>query len=268
MRLGAASSCFVVVAIVLALIGRPSAEPVAVRFQEGLTHGFLSLKTMEGKLLGSGDLIQFVRGGRVNSRLVLHYKDGSVSDETTVFTQQKDFRVLTDRLIQKGPSFKTPLEATIDRSRGLATVKYTNEKGEQKAEEEKLELPDDLANGILMPLTKNFSKGRIPKSVSVIAITPKPMLVKVRFTNAGLEPFSFAGTRRQATHFVLHVDIGGLKGLAAKLFGRQPPDSHIWIAEGDAPAFLRAATPIATGDPLSVIELSGPIYRGGNPPEN
>ena len=260
--------CVVVVASVVASIGRPAAEPVTVRFLEGLTHGFLALKTMDGKPLGSGDLIQSVRGGRVNSRLVLHYKDGSVSDETTVFTQEKQFRVLTDRLIQKGPSFRTPLEATLDRSRGLATVKYTNEKGEQKVEEEELEFPDDLANGILMPLTKNFIKGGVPESVSVIAITPKPMLVKVKFTNAGLEPFTFAGTRRQATHFVLHVDIGGLKGVAAKIFGKQPPDSHIWIADGDAPAFVRAATPIATGDPLSVIELSGPIYRGGNPPEN
>ena len=262
------ASCFVVLAVVLTLIGRASAEPVSVRYLEGVTHGFLSLKTMEGKLLGSGDLIQTVRGNRVNSRLVLRYQDGSVSDETTVFTQQNEFRVLTDRLIQKGPSFKTPLEATIDRSRGLVTVKYTNEKGEPKVEEEKLELPDDLANGILMPVTKNISKGRVPASVAVIAITPKPMLVKVRFTNAGLEPFSFAGTRRQATHFVLHVDIGGLKGLAAKLFGRQPPDSHIWIADGDAPAFVRAATPIAAGDRLSVLELSGPLYGGGNPPEN
>jgi len=223
---------------------------------------------MDGKLLGSGDLIQTVRGNRVNSRLLLRYKDGSVSDETTVFTQQNQFRVLTDRLIQKGPSFRTPLEATMDRSRGLVTVKYTNEKGEQKVEEEKLEFPEDLANGILMPLTKNFIKGGVPESVSVIAITPKPMLVKVKFTNAGAEPFSFAGTRRQATHFVLRVDIGGLKGLAAKVFGKQPPDSHIWIADGDAPAFVRAATPIATGEPLSVIELSGPAYRGGSPPEN
>src|SRR5215475_1282341 len=175
------ASCFVVLAVVLTLIGRVSAEPVAVRYLEGLTHGFLSLKTTEGTLLGSGDLIQTVRGNRVNSRLVLHYKDGSVSDETTVFTQQKQFRVLTDRLIQKGPSFKTPLEATMDRSRGLVTVKYTNEKGEQKVEEEKLELPDDLANGILMPLTKNISKGRVPAGVSVIAIPHKHTFVKLRF---------------------------------------------------------------------------------------
>jgi hypothetical protein len=267
MRLRAAS-CLAVIVILLTSIGRPSAEPVTVRFREGITHGFLSLKSMEGKLLGSGDLIQTTRGNRVNSRLVLHYRDGSISDETTVFTQDKQFVVLTDRLVQKGPAFKTPLEASMDRSRGLVTVKYTNDKGEQKVEEEKLEFPDDLANGILMPLTKNFIKGEIPESVSVIAITPKPMLIKVKFTNAGLEPFSFAGARRRATHFIVHPDIGGLKGVAAKIFGKQPPDSHIWIADGEAPAFIRAATPIATGDPLSVIELSGPVFRGDNPPQN
>jgi hypothetical protein len=261
-------SSLAVIAVLLTSIGRPSAEPVRVRYLEGLTHGFLSLKTMEGKLLGSGDLIQTVRGDRVTSRLVLHYRDGSLSDETTVFSQRNQFLMLTDRLIQKGPSFKTPLEATMDRSRGLVTVKYTNDKGEQKVEEEKIEFPEDLANGILMPLTKNFIKGTIPESVSVIAITPKPMLIKVKFSNAGLEPFTFAGTRRNATHFVLHPDIGGLKGLAAKIFGKQPPDSHIWIADGEAPAFIRAATPIATGGPLSVIELSGPVYQGQSPPEN
>jgi len=257
----------VATAVVVAA-SRPSAEPVSVRYLEGLTHGFLVLKTMEGKLLGSGDLIQTVRGNRVNSRLVLRYRDGSVSDETTVFTQQKQFRVISDRLIQKGPSFKTPVDATMDRARGLVTVKYTNDKGEQKVEEEKLEFPEDLANGILMPLAKNFIKSTIPESLSVIAITPKPMLIKVKFTNAGLEPFTFAGVRRGATHFVVHPDIGGLKGLAAKIFGKQPPDSHIWIADGEAPAFVRAATPIATGEPLSIIELSGPVYHGGNPPEN
>jgi hypothetical protein len=260
MRLRAAS-CLVVIAVVVATIGQPSAEPVAVRYLEGLTHGFLALKTPDGRLLGSGDLIQTVRGDRVTSRLLLHYKDGSVSDETTVYSQRNDFLVLTDHLVQKGPRFKQPLEATIDRTRGLVTVRYTNEKGEPKVEEEKLEFPADLANGILMPLAKNFIKGRMPASVSVIAVTPKPMLVRVKFTNAGTEPFTFAGTKRQATHFVLHVDIGGLKGIAAKLLGRQPPDSHIWIMEGDAPAFVRAETPIATGDPPSVLELSGPVFR-------
>jgi hypothetical protein len=255
------ASWFVGIAAVLASTSRPSAEPVTVRYLEGLTHGFLSLKTMDGQLLGSGDLIQTTQGDRVTSRLVLRYKDGSVSDETTVYSQRKQFLLLTDHLVQKGVAFKQPLEMRLDRSAGLVRVRYTNDKGEQKVEEERMEFPADLSNGMLMPLAKNFIKGVGPESVSVVAVTPKPMLVKVKFANAGLEPFSFAGVKRQATHYVLKVDIGGLKGLAAKVFGKQPPDSHIWIMDGDAPAFVRAETPIATGDPPSVIELSGPVFR-------
>jgi len=255
------ASSVVLIAMLLMSIGRPSAEPVQVRYLEGLTHGFLSLKTTDGQLLGAGDLIQTVRGDRVTSRLVLRYKDGSVSDETTVFSQRKDFLLLSDHLIQKGPAFKRPLEMRLDRSTAMVTVHYANDKGEQKVQEERMEFPPDLANGIMMPLTKNFRKDALPESVSVVAITPKPMLVKVKFTNAGLEPFSIAGLKRQATHYILKVDIGGLKGIAAKLFGKQPPDSHIWIMEGDAPAFVRAETPIATGDPPSVLELSGTVFK-------
>jgi hypothetical protein len=252
--------CVPAIAILLAAAASPSAEPVAVRYLEGPTHGFLSLKTMEGQLLGSGDLIQTVRGDRVTSRLVLRYGDGSISDETSVFSQRKEFLLLSDHLIQKGPAFKQPLEMRMDRSTGVVTVHYTNGKGERKIEEERMEFPADLANGMIMPLTKNFPKDGVPESVSVIAITPKPLLVKVTFTNAGLDSFTFSGSKRQATHYVLHVDIGGLKGLAAKIFGKRPPDSHIWIMDGTAPAFVRAETPIATGDPPSVIELSGPVF--------
>jgi len=65
------ASSVVLIAMLLMSIGRPSAEPVQVRYLEGLTHGFLSLKTTDGQLLGAGDLIQTVRGDRVTSRLVL-----------------------------------------------------------------------------------------------------------------------------------------------------------------------------------------------------
>jgi hypothetical protein len=250
-----------VAAIVLVSVSFPSAEPVPVRYLEGLTHGFLSLKTLDGRLLGSGDLIQTVRGDRVTSRLVLRYKDGSVNDETTVFSQRKEFLMLSDHLIQKGRAFKQPLEMRMDRSTGVVTVHYTNEKGEPKVEEERMSFPPDLANGVMLALTKNLRPEALP-NVSLIALTPKPMLVKIKFAAAGSDSFSFAGSTRKAIHYVLKVDIGGIKGLAAKVFGKQPPDSHIWVTEGDAPTFVRAETPIATGDPPSVIELSGPVWKG------
>src|SRR3954468_8037263 len=80
--------------------GAPSADPVVVRHVEGLVHGFLSLRSPDGRGLAKGDLIQNARGDRVTSRLVFHFKDGSLSDDTAVFTQRGHFSLITDHLVQ------------------------------------------------------------------------------------------------------------------------------------------------------------------------
>ena len=64
-----------------------AADPVAVRFLEGAVHGFLMLRTVNGVLLAHGDLLQLNRDGTVESRMIFRFKDGSVFDETVVFTQ-------------------------------------------------------------------------------------------------------------------------------------------------------------------------------------
>ena len=87
----------------------PSAEPIVVQHVEGLVHGFLALRSPEGNVLANGDLIQDARGDRVTSRLVFHFKDGSLNDETAVFSQRGHFRLLSDHLVQKGPAFAQPL---------------------------------------------------------------------------------------------------------------------------------------------------------------
>src|SRR6185295_9304595 len=86
------------------------AEPVAVRYAEGLVHGFLSLKSPGGQLLANGDLIQTTRGDRVTTRLSFHFKDGSTSEETAVFSQRGHFALITDHLVQKGPAFDPPID--------------------------------------------------------------------------------------------------------------------------------------------------------------
>src|SRR4051794_20506080 len=60
------------------------AEPVAVRLVEGLSRGFLTLETLEGKRLADGESSQTVRGDRVTSRLVLQFLDGSFYEDTAV----------------------------------------------------------------------------------------------------------------------------------------------------------------------------------------
>jgi len=238
----------------------PSADPVAVRHAEGLVHGFLSLRSLDGTMLASGDLIQNARGDRVTTRLVFRFKDGSTHDETAVFSQRGRFELLTDHLVQKGPSFERPMDMTIDRQSGKVTVRYKNEKGEEKTEAEQLELPNDLANGMIITLLKNVRGDALPPSVSFVAATPKPRLVKLKITAAGADSFSTAGVARKATHYVLKVDIGGIAGAVAPLVGKQPPDSHVWVLEGEAPAFVKSEAALFMGGPLWRMELVSPVW--------
>jgi hypothetical protein len=69
-----------------------AAEPVAVRHAEGIVHGFLALRTLDGETIADGDLIQLARGTRVTTRLTFHFKDGSLHDETAVYSQRQQFR--------------------------------------------------------------------------------------------------------------------------------------------------------------------------------
>jgi hypothetical protein len=235
-------------------------QTVAVRHAEGLVHGFLILRTLDGTPLADGDLIQAARGDRVTTRLVFHFKDGSIHDETTVYSQRQRFRLITDHLVQKGSTFPQPLEMSIDGSSGRVTVSYPDEQGKQKVEAERLDVPPDLANGLILTLLKNIQTGAPPRTVSLVAATPKPRLVKLVMTAAGDEPFSTGGATRKATHYVLKVDIGGISGLLAPLLGKQPPDSHVWILGGEAPAFVKSEQPLYLGGPLWRIELVSPVW--------
>jgi hypothetical protein len=239
--------------------GALAGQTVAVRYAEGLVHGFLILRTLDGTALADGDLIQTARGDRVTSRLVFHFKDGSIQDETAVYSQRQRFRLLTDHLVQKGPAFPQPLDMSIDGASGRVTVHYTDD-GKEKIESERLDVPPDLANGLILTLLKNVQAGAPPKSVSLIAATPKPRLVKLAITVAGDEPFSTGGTSRKATHYVLKAEIGGISGLLAPLLGKQPPDSHVWILGGEAPAFVKSEQPLYLGGPLWRIELVSPVW--------
>jgi hypothetical protein len=234
-------------------------EPVTVRYKEGVVRGFLALTTVDDIRLADGDLFLVARGDRVTTRLVFHFKDGSTHDETAVFSQRQHFRLLTHHLVQKGPAFPKPLDMSIDAVTGQVVVRYTDDHGEQKVETKRLDLPPDLANGVILTLLKNV-RPEAPPTVSMVVATPKPRLVKLAISNAGKNSFSTGSTERQATHYVLKVEIGGLSGVLAPLVGKQPPDSHVWILEGEAPAFVRSEQPLFMDGPLWRIELVSPVW--------
>jgi hypothetical protein len=249
------------VVLLLALAPSLSADPVPVRFTEGLVHGFLSLRTLDGTHLADGDLLQKARGHEVTSRLVFRFKDGSLFDETTVFTQRGQFRLRRSHLVQKGPAFPRAIDATIDVKSGRVTVRYREKGGEEKSESEPMKLPPDLANGLILTLLKNVSPHTPKTTLSMLAFTPKPQLVKLEVAPAGEERFTLGHEAREAQHYVVKVDIEGLMGVLATVLGKEPPDSHVWILGGEAPAFVKSESPFYAGAPLWRIELVSPAWK-------
>jgi hypothetical protein len=77
----------------------PAPAPIPVRFQNGTIHGFLELRSEDGKVVASGDLVQVASGATVNARLLFTFKDGSIDDETNA-TPSSSSPITTYR---KGP---------------------------------------------------------------------------------------------------------------------------------------------------------------------
>ena len=240
-----------------------SAAPVVVRHTEGLVHGFLVLSSMDGTPLAQGDLIQVAANNQVTNHLVFRFKDGSVRDETAVYSQRGSFRLLSYRLTQRGPAFEQRSEMSFDTSKGEVTVHYT-EDGKERVATDRMELPLDVANGMIFTLLKNLRPDGPPTTVSMVAATPKPRLVKLQISPQGEDSFSVAGSKRVAMHYVLKVEIGGIAGVVAPLLGKKPLDVHVWIFGGEAPAFVKSEGPLYYGGPNWRIELASPVWPRPN----
>jgi hypothetical protein len=236
-----------------------AAAPLAVRYKEGVLHGFLVLSTLDGTQIAEGDLTQVPHGNRITSRLTFRFKDGSRSEETAIFSQRSYFRLVSYHLVQKGPAFPHATEVTIAPSTGQVTVNYTDD-GKEKTESGRLKLPPDLANGLVLTLLKNLGADPPPLEVSMVVATPKPRLVKLAISSPGKDPFSLAGVGHEAQHFVIKVEIGGIAGLVAPLLGKQPPDAHIWIEGGEAPTFVKSESIAFLGGPVWRTELVAPVW--------
>lgn len=247
-----------ITASVLAMLASPAT--VAVRHIEGLVHGFLVLSAFDGAQLAQGDLVQLAANDRVTNHLVFHFKDGSIHDETAVYSQRGNFRLLTYHLIQKGPTFGHHTDLSFNTAANNVTVHYSERGGKEKVTTDHLELPPDIANGMTLTLLKNLQPDGPGATVSMLATTPKPRLVKLAIAPQGEEPFSTSGAKRRATHYVIKVEIGGIEGKIAGLLGKQPPDIHVWVLGGEAPAFVKMEGPLFYGGPIWRIELASPVW--------
>jgi hypothetical protein len=239
-----------------------AAEPVRVRYSEGVTHGFLVLRDLSGQVLANGELSQVVSGkdGVVTDDLHFRFKDGSSYQEITKFTQHGEFRLISNKVVQKGPAFKQDSEAEIDIPSGKITV-TTTEGGKEKVVAKHLDMPPDVANGLLPILTKNLDAHATHLTVSAVAATTTPRVVKLVIFPAGQKKVSSGLISHEVQDFLVKVKIGGLVGIIAPIIGKQPPDTHIWIERGEAPSFLKSEGPLSTDTPAWRIELTAPDLK-------
>jgi hypothetical protein len=236
------------------------ADPVPMRHAEGRIHGFLVLRDLDDHILASGDSTQLVSGNRVTNELVFHFKDGSIQEETTVFSQRRIFQLLTYHLVQKGPAFKRATDMFLNASTGEVTVHYTEDDGKEKSITDHLKLSADVANGLVPTLLSDIDSNSPKTTLSMVVATPKPRVVKLEIAPTGEDSFSIGIAAHKATRYNVKVEIGGISGVVAPIVGKQPPDTHVWMVGGKAPGFLKSEGPFYDGGPIWRIELASPVW--------
>jgi hypothetical protein len=232
------------------------ATQITVRYQEGVSHGYLTLRQPDGRLLADGENSQVASGHTVHSRLTFHFKDGSLYDDTTVYSDRGDFRLISDHSIEKGPSFKTQIETYIDARTGEVTAKYLDKK-KTKFIRRKMKLPPDLANGLLYIIVKNIAPSPAA-TVSYLAFSPQPRIVKLVFTREADQKYFTDATSHKATHYVMKVQIGGVTGVVASILKKVPPDTQFWLLDGNPPTFAGSQGPLYGSGPVWRIDLVSP----------
>jgi hypothetical protein len=228
-----------------------AAAPIEARFPEDETHGNLLVQSLAGQTIGHGEMTQAIRDGDlVENRLVVHFKDGSLHDEKVVFSQVDVFTLMSYQLVQRGPSFPAQLNVSIDRGTGEYTVRSkTRAQEKEDVLAGQTDLPEDVYNGMLITVSKNLQGGN--ETVSIVAFTPSPQVIKVQLLAIDMESGDRSGT---ATQYVFKPQIGMVQELLGKATGRLPDEFQYdcWIMVNETPSFVKFEGP---------LQLMGPTVR-------
>jgi hypothetical protein len=184
------------------------AELIGVRYAQGASHGFLALKTLDGSMIAIGESTQTVHGDRVTSRLIFRFRDGSIDDDVTVFTQRQVFRLVSDHHIQRGPSFPKPIDFLIEMATG--DLSFRSEDG--TVTKEHMDLPPDVANGLPPNLLLNILPSVPETKISYGVPGKKARLVQISIKPTGSLPFSVGGLKRKATDLRCMSNWAALRG--------------------------------------------------------
>ena len=258
----AVGACAALITVIAALLSTPVyAAPVEVRFPEGMTHGFLLVRSLAGEVLGRGEMIQVPKeDDLVESQLIFRFKDGSLHDERVAFSQQRVFTMISYHLVQHGPSFPDQIDVSVDRGTAAYTVRsQAGEVGKEEVLTGQVDLPKDVYNGMLIIMSKNLQKGT-DETVSVLAFTPTPQVIKVQLRAIDEQPVQIGGVSRKAIQYIFTPQIGMIKEFFGKAIGKLPAEFHYtcWIMNDNIPSFVQFEGPLQLMGQIMRIELVSP----------
>jgi hypothetical protein len=249
-----------VFALLLSTVSLSFADPLPVQHPQGTLHGFVVLRSETGAVLGYGEITQVVAGERVTAHVVYRFSDGSVDEETTIFTQNKTFQLVSDRHTQRGPFFAKPADIQIE-ANGQITTRTTGKDGKSKVEVEHLDLPQDISSIAMMAtLLLNVHPGAPAFQLGMVLPAGKGRLIKLDIAPDGQSPFTIAGAPRKASLFRIKLELGGVAGAAAPVVGKQPADIVVWVLEGEAPLLVREVGQLSEDGPIVSVELPGAAF--------
>lgn len=241
--------------------GGAQSAPVPVRFSEGLTHGFLVVRSAAGDIVGHGEVTQIVKeGGVAESRLVFRFKDGSLHDEKVAFSQQRVFTLIRYQLTQRGPSFPEQMEVVVDRGSSSYEIRArSGEDGKEKVLSGDIDMPKDAYNGMLVTTLLNLPKGAT-ETVNVLAFVPEPTAIALELAFVGEQAIRVGDQSRKALQYAFKPDIGPVKKFLGTMLGKLPADFHYdcYILADEVPGFVRFEGPLQLMGPVLSIELISP----------
>ncbi len=241
-------------------VGLVFAAPVVVRVPESSVQSYVVLRDEARKPIALGEYKQRPKAGAIEVHLTFKFKDGSLHDETAVFSQRGVFKFARYTLHQRGPSFPTTLDASLDGATGRYLVKYRKPGKDEDTDEGHLELPPDVYPSVMhITILKHLAKDA-SETVHTVAFTPKPRVLKLVIQPSSAVPFFVEGTKKMSTEYKLKPELGPLLGVLAEIAGKSPPTYHVWMLREDVSAFLAADGPLYVGGPSWRIELTSPRW--------
>lgn len=240
------------------------AAQIEVLYPEGVSEGFVTLTSRDGKKLADGELSQVTTGAdRLASRLTFRFTDGSLYDETVTFSQKKHLAMLSYQLTQRGPAFPEPVTVSLNGETGHYQVRRHEQPKNEQTISGRLDLPSDVYNGMTITALKNL-RGKTGASIHMVVFNPEPKLYELDLNL--VEDEETRNTNRteakaRAAHYILTPKLGWFMSALAALIRKTIPEYHFWLIKKDAPAFVRFEGSLYPDGPIWRIEQVSPRVK-------